>query len=387
MTPPRRFRWGFVLLGLVLVALIGWLVFGRKPAKARTPPPVAVSVAKVTLQSVPVSISALGAAQAWQGVLINPQISGRVVYVAKEGDDVRAGALLVEIDCGPYRAALTQAQGNLARDQAMLAGAQLNLARYQTLVAQNSIARQTMEDQAATVKQDEGIVLADRGAAAAAETNVRYCRIASPITGRVGVRLVDPGNVVTSSLTTGIVSVNQIQPIAVTFTVPQGDFQRLSDASNGFRTPLATQAFSQETGAALGSGELVVADNHVDQATGTVQLKARFPNDSRQLWPGQFVNVRLVLQTLANAPTIPAEAVNQGPNGAYAYVVGADDKVAARAIAVETTQGGVAVIQSGLKVGETVVTDGQMSLSPGATVAYGGAPGHSGAGGSRRRPS
>ena len=385
MTAPRRFRWGFVLLGLVLIALVAWLALGHRPAKPRAPPPVPVSVAKVALQSVPVSISALGAAQAWQGVLINPQISGRVTYVAKEGDDVRAGAVLVQIDCSPYRAALTQAQGALARDQAVLAGAQLNLTRYQALVAENSIARQTMDDQAATVKQDEGVVVADRGAVAAAETNVRYCRIASPIDGRVGVRLVDPGNVVTSALTTGSVSVNQIQPIAVTFTVPQGDFQRLSDASNGFRTPLATQAFSQETGAPLGAGELVVADNHVDQATGTVQLKARFSNTSRQLWPGQFVNVQLTLQTLQNALTIPAQAVNQGPNGAFAYVVGADDKVEVRPILVSTTQGGVAVIQNGLKPGEIVVTDGQMSLNRGATVAYGGERGPSPGGGGRRR--
>ena len=384
MTAPRRFRWGFVLLGLVLIALVAWLVFGRRPERPRTPPPVPVSVAKVTVQSVPIAITALGAAQAWQGVLINPQISGRVIYVAKEGEDVLAGALLVQIDCAPYRAALTQAQGNLARDAATLAGAQLNLARYQTLVAQNSLARQTLDDQAATVKQNEGVVLADRGAVAAAETNVRYCRIASPIAGRVGVRLVDPGNVVTSALTTGIVSVNQIQPIAVTFTVPQGDFQRLSDASSGFRTPLATQAFSQETGAPLGAGELVVADNHVDQNTGTVQMKARFANDSRQLWPGQFVNVRLVLKTVADAPTIPAQAVNQGPNGAFAYVVGADEKVEVRPITVATTQEGTAVIQSGLRPGEVVVTDGQMSLSRGASVAYAGAQGHPGGGGHRR---
>jgi multidrug efflux system membrane fusion protein len=368
----------------LLIALIAWLALGRRPAKARTPPPVPVSVAKVTIQSVPITITALGAAQAWQGVLINPQISGRMTYVAKEGEDVRSGALLVEIDCAPYRAALTQAQGNLARDASTLAGAQLNLGRYQTLVAQNSLARQTLDDQAATVKQDEGVVLADRGAVAAAETNVRYCRIASPIDGRVGVRLVDPGNVVTSALTTGIVSVNQIEPIAVTFTVPQGDFQRLSEASNGFRTPLATQAFSQDSGAPLGSGELVVADNHVDAQTGTVQLKARFPNDARQLWPGQFVNVRLVLGAAANAPTIPAAAVNEGPNGAYAYVVGADDKVEPRPITVATTQEGTAVIQSGLKPGEIVVTDGQMSLSRGASVDYAGSPGR---GGGRRHAS
>jgi membrane fusion protein, multidrug efflux system len=201
--------------------------------------------------------------------------------------------------------------------------------------------------------------------------NVNYCRIPSPVDGRVGVRLVDPGNIVTTGLTTGIVSVNQIEPIAVLFTVPQGDFQRLSAVSGGFSRPLAVEALSQETGADLGAGELVVADNHVDQATGTVQMKARFPNPGRQLWPGQFVNVQLTLQTLRNAITVPAAAVNQGPKGAFVYVVGPGNKAVNQAVNVVTTEGAVAVIQGGLKAGQLVITDGQMSLRPGATVAFG----------------
>ncbi|HZZ88216.1 MAG TPA: efflux RND transporter periplasmic adaptor subunit [Caulobacteraceae bacterium] len=377
MTPPRRFRWGFALLGAVLVGLIAWLALGGQPAKpAHGAPPVPVTVAKATTQDVPVTVTALGAAQAWQSVLIVPQVSGRLTYVAQEGQDVRAGALLVQIDCGPYQAALTQAQGQLRRDQATLEGARRDLARYQTLVGQNSIARQTAEDQAATVKQEAGTVLADQGAVQAAVVNVRYCRIASPVDGRVGVRLVDPGNVVsTAGTTAGIVSVNQIQPIAVTFTVPQGDFQRLVAASDGFRRPLTTTAASQETGAQLGSGELVVADNHVDPATGTVQMKAKFPNPGRELWPGQFVNVNLTLQTLSRATVVPAQAVNQGPDGAYVYLVAADDKVAQQKVTVLTTQGALAVIQSGVTPGQSVVTDGQMSLKPGSAICL---PGHCG---------
>jgi len=365
---------------VALVALIAWLMLSQKPAKPKGPPPVSVTVAKATSQDVPLYVTALGAAQAWQGVLINPQVSGRVTYVAKEGDDVRAGALLVQIDSGPYEAALTQAEGALHRDQALLAGARTDLARYQTLVAQNSIARQTYEDQEATVKQDEGVVLADQGTVRAAKVNVNFCRITSPVSGRVGVRLVDPGNVVTTTLTTGIISVNQIQPIAVTFTIPQGQFQQLSNMSGAFTRPLATQAFSQETGASLGDGELAVADNHVDPSTGTVAMKARFENPSRQLWPGQLVNVRVTLQTLSHATTIPTTAVNQGPNGAFAYVVGVGNKVAARPITVMATEGGLAVIQSGLAPGATVVTDGQMSLRNGSTVAVPGASGHAGGG-------
>ena len=383
MGTPRRFRWGFVVLGILLIALIAWLAQCYKPTKPKGPPlPVAVTVAPVTVQDIDTSISELGAAQAWQGVLINPQINGRLTYVAREGDDVRQGELLVEIDCGPYKAALTQAQGVLRRDQAILAGAQSDLARFQQLVAQNSIARQTAEDEEATVKQDQGTVLADQGAVAAAQVNVGYCRIASPVSGRVGVRLVDPGNVVSTGLSTGIVSVNQVEPIAVLFTVPQGDFQRLSAVSGGFSRPLVAQALSQETGADLGSGELLVADNHVDQATGTVQLKARFPNLGRQLWPGQFVNVKLTLETLRNAITVPSAAVNQGPNGAYVYLVGPGDKAINQPVNVVATEGPTTVVQGGLKAGQLVVTDGQMSLKRGSQVAYGqhGKPGAGGGG-------
>jgi multidrug efflux system membrane fusion protein len=369
MAAAKAPRWGFILLGVVLVVLVIWFVLaGHKPAKPKGPPPVPVTVAKVTVEDVPATITALGAAQAWQGVLINAQVSGKLLFVAKEGTDVAAGALLAEIDSAPYRAALTQAQGALARDRALLQGAQVDLARFQKLAAQDSIARQQVDDEAALVKQDEGLVLADQGAVAAAQVNVNYCRITSPVAGRIGVRLVDPGNIVTANSTTGIISVNQVTPIAVTFTVPQGDFQRLADVSNGFTRPLPTQALSQETGEALGTGELTIADNHVDASTGTVALKAEFPNADRRLWPGQFVNVKLTLQTLSQVPTIPATAVNQGPNGAYVYVVGPNSTVTVRPVTVETTQDTVAVIKSGLKPGETVVTDGQLSLRQGSAV-------------------
>jgi multidrug efflux system membrane fusion protein len=365
----RRFRWGFAVLGLVVIALIAWVIFHPKAPPPHKPPPVAVTAAKVVAQDMPVAVTGLGAAQAWKSVLINPQVSGMLTYVAPEGTDVAEGALLAQIQVAPFQAVLTQAQGALRRDQALLAGARVDLARFQTLAAQDSIAKQQVDDQAALVKQDEGTVLADQGAVAAAQVNVNNCRITAPVAGRVGVRLVDPGNIVTTALTTGIVSVNQITPIAVTFSVPQGDFQRLSEVSNAFTRPMPAEAFSQETGAPLGAGQLNIADNHVDQTTGTVELKAQFPNTSKTLWPGQFINVRLTLQTLPNAITIPAAAVNQGPKGAYVYVVGAGSKVSLRPVTVTTTQDTTAIIQSGLSAGETVVTDGQMSLKPGMIVA------------------
>ena len=369
-----------VLAGLLVGAWLlirWWLTPARKPTAA---PTVAVSAAKVSVQDVPVTVTALGAAQAWTSDIILAQVSGKLLSVDfVEGTNVKVGQLLAQIDPAPYRAALTQAQGALERDRALLASARIDLARYQTLTAQDSIARQTTDDQAALVKQDEGTVLLDEGTVATAEVNLRWCRIISPIAGRTGVRMVDPGNLVTASeapssttsSTTaplGIVVVNQIEPIAVTFSVPQGDYQRLSDVSGGFRKPLATQALSQETGATLGAGALSIADNRVDPTTGTVKMKARFANSDEHLLPGQFVNIKLTLQTLSQATTIPAAAVNQGPNGPFAYVIGADQKVSMRPIKVSLTQDATAVIATGLKPGETVVTDGQMSLSAGSVV-------------------
>ncbi len=362
-----------------------------------------VTVARVSLQDVPISITALGAAQAWTSDAIFAQVSGKLLRVNfTEGSYVKAGQLLAEIDPAPYRAALTQAEGTLRRDQALLAGARTDLARYQLLSRQDSIARQTYEDQAALVKQDEGTVQLDEGQVAAAKVNLGWTHITSPIAGRAGVRMIDPGNLVSAggstgsvqntaastnntpapgaggSSGTGIVIINQIEPIAVTFTVPQGDFQRLSDLSGAFRRPMAAIVNSQETGALLGSGELRIADNRIDPSTGTVELKARFPNLGERLWPGQFVNVRLTLQTLHNATIIPVTAVNRGPNGQYVFVVGADHKVAMRPIAVSWTQGATAVIKGGLQAGEIVVTDGQMVLKPGSLVrvAKPGAAGH-----------
>ena len=370
MATPRRIRWGFVVLAVILVGLLAWLwIATHQPAKPTKSPSVPVTTVKVALQDVPVVISAIGAAQAWQAVTINAQVTGKLKYVAPEGADVREGTLLAEIDAAPYLAVLTQAEGTLRKDQALLEEAQIDLKRYQTLAAQDSISRQQAEDQAELVKQDEGVVQTDQGNVAAAKINVGYCRITAPAAGRVGVRLIDPGNIVTVAGTTGIVTLNQLTPIAVTFTVPEGDFQRLAQASSDFTRPMATLALSQETGQPLGSGELSVSDNHVDQATGTVAMKARFPNDSRQLWPGQFLDVRLTLQTLSNVTTVPAAAVNQGPKGAYVYVVGPGNKAQMRVIQILTTQDTIAVVKSGLKSGETVVTDGQMTLRPGSIVA------------------
>jgi membrane fusion protein, multidrug efflux system len=392
MTARQRSHWIFATLGALATAMVAWVLLNRTPAKPPSIPAIPVSLATVASRDIPVSISALGAAQAWTSVAVFAQVSGKLLTVNfSEGTDVKAGQLLAQIDPAPYLAALTEAQGALKRDQALLAEARIDLIRYRTLQTQNAIAGQQVDTQAALVHQYEGTVLIDQGAVAAANVNLGWCRIVSPIAGRVGVRLVDPGNLVsasgsvsntpgtaaatnTSSSSSGtgggssIVVINQIRPIAVTFTVPEGDFQHLSDLSHQFRAPLATKAFSQETSALLGSGELSIADNRIDPTTGTVELKARFDNAAERLWPGEFVNVELTLQILRRATTMPVAAVNRGPNGSFAYVVGPNKTVSVRPVTVSWTQGSTAVIQSGVKPGESVVTDGQMILKAGSLI-------------------
>jgi multidrug efflux system membrane fusion protein len=369
MASKGRFHWGFVALAVVLAGLIAWLTLGgKKTTKAPPQPVVAVTTAKASVRDFPVVVTALGSAQAWQGVLIRAQVNGRLLSIpVAEGSEVKAGQVVAEIDPSFYRTTLMQAQGALQRDQAQLEAAQIDLARYQKLAAQDSIAKAQVDTQAALVKQIEGSVMIDRGSVQSATVNLNFTRIKSPVTGRAGVRLVDPGNLVSTNDTTGIISVNQVSPIAVTFAIPQGDFQRLAAASGGFRKPLLTQALSQETNQPVGQGQLMVADNHVDPSTGTVQMKARFANEKRTLWPGQFVNVRLTVQTLPHALTVPAAAVNQGPNGPFVFVV-SNDKAMVHPVTVVATQDAIAVIGSGLQPGDMVVTDGQLALRPGSKV-------------------
>ena len=374
-TQKRRgkFRWGLLILVAILAGILAWLAFGQKKKEAPRPRgAIAVATAKVTPADVPLSVTAIGQAQAWQAVLVKAQVSGKLLRLpVKEGADIKAGDLIAEIDPVIYQAQLTQAQGVLTKDKAVLANEQVDLTRYRQLVSQDSIARQQADTQEALVKQTEGVIQQDEGAVALAQANLAYTRITAPISGRVGVRLVDAGNLITANDTTGIVSINQVSPIAVTFTVPQGDFQRLSQVSNGFQHALVTQAFSQETNAPVGTGALSIADNHIDPATATVGLKARFDNPGKQLWPGQFVNVILTLETLKNALTIPSAAVNEGPNGPFAFVVDANGKATQRPITLVTTQGDVAVVKTGLKAGETVVIDGQLQIKNGAMVRQG----------------
>jgi multidrug efflux system membrane fusion protein len=365
----KRLPVGLVGAGAGALVLFGWVLFREKPSSQPFLPPVTpITVAKVERRDVRLSINALAQAQGWQAVVVRAQVNGTLLRVpVREGSDVDKGELIAEIDPAPFHAVLMQARGALVRDQAQLELARLKLTRYRQLADQDSIANLDVESQAALVSQMEGAVMLDQGALAAAQVNLNYTRILAPVAGRVGVRLVDAGNVVSTTDTAGIVTINQITPIAVTFTVPQGEFLRLTQVSDGFRKPLVTEAFSQESGQLLDTGELVVVDNRVDPATATVQLKARFTNAQRHLWPGQLLNVRLTLQTVRNVLALPTVAVNQGPKGSFAYVI-EDDKAVLRPLEVELGQDEITVVRSGVEPGDAVVVEGQGSLRPGAKV-------------------
>ena len=369
MGASKRFPLGLVGVGAVALALFGWALFHKKAAPRTAPPPVtAIAVGKVEKRDVPVSINALAQAQGWQAVVVRAQVNGTLTQVpVREGAEVSKGDLIAEIDPAPFRATLMQAQGALRRDQAQLDLAKLKLTRYRQLAEQHTIATLDVDTQAALVDQLEGAVMLDQGAVASAQVNLNYTRIAAPISGRVGVRLVDAGNLVSASDTAGIVTINQISPIAVTFTLPQGEFQRLSQVSEGFSKPLVTEAYGQESGELLDTGELVVVDNRVDPSTASVQLKARFANAKHHLWPGQLLNVRLTLQTLHDVVALPTIAVNQGPKGPFAYVI-ENDTAVVRPLVVDVRQDDITTVKSGVQPGDAVVIEGQGSLRPGARV-------------------
>ena len=369
MGPSKRFPVILVGVGAIALALVGWTLFHKKAASRTAPPSVtAIAVGKVERRDVSVSINALAQAQGWQAVVVRPQVNGPLLQVpVREGSDVAKGDLIAEIDPTPFRHMLMQAQGALRRDQAQLDLARLKLARYRQLAEQHTIATLDVDTQAALVEELEGTVTVDQGAVGSAQVNLTRTRIVAPIPGRVGVRLVDAGNLVSTTDTAGIVTINQISPIAVTFTVPQGEFQRLSQVSDGFRKALVTEAYGQESGELLDTGELVVVDNRVDPNTATVQVKARFANAQQHLWPGQLLNVRLTLLTLHNALALPTIAVNQGPKGPFAYVI-ENDTAVVRPLVIDVRQDEITTVKSGVQPGDAVVTEGQGSLRGGAKV-------------------
>lgn len=373
----RRARRRWIAVGLVAVASLAALVVVRArsgapgaatpPAGAREQRPVPVTVAAVARRDVPVYLEGLGTVVAYRTVTVKTQVDGRLDQVLfREGQAVRRGEVLAQIDPRPFQIQLEQAQGALARDEAQLRNARLNVERDRQLVAEKLIAQQQFDADVAAAGQLEGAVAIDRAAIASARLNLDYARIASPIDGVTGIRQVDPGNVVRSSDANGIVVITQVDPIAVLFTLPQDELTAVSSALAA--GPLAVDAFSRDGSSLLGSGRLELVDNQINQGTSTIRLKGVLPNPRRVLWPNQFVNARLRVATHRGALVVPATAVQRGPAGAFVYVIGADATATPRPIQISATQGDLAIVD-GVQEGERVVVEGQNQLRPGARVA------------------
>lgn len=329
--------------------------------------PVPVTVAAAVRHDVPILLDAIGTVQAFNTITVRAQVDGQLVEIAfREGQEVKQGDILARIDPRSYQAALDQAVAKKAQDEALLANARLDLQRYASLAANAGVSRQQQDTQRALVAQYEAQVQADQAAIDAARTQLSFATIRSPIDGRVGLRLVDQGNLVRAGDATGIVTVAQLQPIAVTFTLPQQDLGRVLEALG--RGPVPVQAVTQAGNGPTEQGTLLTLDNQVDQQTGTIKLKAAFPNEDRRLWPGAFVRVRLQVDTVPDAVTVPLVAVQRGPDGAYAFALKPDHTVEQRPLQLGTLTATEAVVRQGVQPGEQVVTSGALRLTPGAQV-------------------
>jgi multidrug efflux system membrane fusion protein len=365
-------RWVVVAIAVVVVAAVVWFVRrprGNAPSAAQQQQrPIPVVTGTVQQRDLPIYLDGLGSVIAAKTVTVRTQVDGRLDSVLfREGQVVRRGQVLAQIDPRPFEVQLHQAEGALDRDAAQLRTARLTLARNQDLLKRKLIAPQDVDNAAATVGQFEGGVRIDQAQIDSAKLNLDYARITSPIDGVTGVRLVDPGNVVHASDATGIVVLTQLDPIAVLFTLPQDDLPRVAQQME--LGTLTVEAWSRDGNTKLAAGELLLIDNQINQNTATMRLKATFANPQRLLWPNQFVKARLLLSVRKGALVIPATAVQRGPDGTFVYAVGADDTVQARKVDVDLTQADAVAIARGLQAGEVVVTDGAASLRPGAKIA------------------
>lgn len=340
-----------------------------KNARAGGPPPaVPVGVAAVKQRDFPVYLTGLGSVQAFNTVALKSRVDGQIMQVNfREGQDVHKGELLIVIDERPFQVTLAQAQANLQRDEAQLANAKAQYERNKALYESGVVAKQDLDTMTASFGQYEGTIAADKAAIDQAKLNLVYCRITSPIDGRIGLRQVDPGNYVTAASTTPMVVITQLHPIAVTFTLPEDQLQSVLQQMR--KGPMQVDVYSRDGQTKLSAGKLLTIDNQIDPATGTAKLKAVFDNPENMLWPNEFVNVHLLLETRKDAITAPAAAVQRGPSGSFTYVVDSNNTVQMRPIQIALTQGNTVVIGSGLQPGERVVTDGQEKLQAGSRVA------------------
>jgi len=376
LTPPAgsRRRWGVVLLVVCLIAIGAYVFFSmaqsRSPKKGQslvTPmvPVIAVEARKTVFN---VYISGLGSVTPLNTVTVKTRVDGQLMEVFfREGQIVSSGDLLAKIDPRPFEAQLIQAEGQMARDRALLKNAQLDLQRFRLLLEKAAISKQQADTQEALVHQYEGAVKADQGQIDNVKLQLVYCHITAPISGRVGLRLVDPGNIVHASDPNGLVVITQLRPIAVIFPIPEDNLpQILARLKTGERLPV--EAYDREMKQKLAVGSLLTADNQIDPATGTVRLKAIFSNEKNELFPNQFVNARLLVDVRREAVVVPTPAIQRGPQGTFVYVVKADRTATVRPVNVGEIQGGEASIKTGLLPGELVVVDGQDRLREGTRV-------------------
>lgn len=362
---------GAVAVLAVAAVMVVWLAApgDRVPqAAAQMPPPaVPVTAGIVRARDMPVYLNGIGTVEAYNEVAVKSRADGQIVKIAfTEGQEVKAGEPLIEIDPRPYQAALDEALAAQEKDQAKLQGDTADLNRYARLVGPGFQTRQSYDQQKATVAQDQAALKADGAQIETARLNLSYCDIRAPIAGRLGARLVDVGNLVHASANTTLVTINQMKPIFVSFTLPQKDLDRIRAQQT--KAPLVVNALSGNAKRKLATGKLTLIDNAINQATGTIDLKARFANRHERLWPGEFVNVRLILEIRHDVPTVPSQTVEKGPVGHFVYVIKPNDTVERRAVALAGVQNGRAIITKGLAAGERVVVNGQYRLTDGARV-------------------
>ena len=368
---PSRQRVIWIVVGLALLTALAWVIFRphtqpTRASRANTPTPVVLAEAQQG--DMPVTINGLGTVTPLAMVTVRTQISGQLIQIGfQEGQEVNKGDFLAQIDPRPYQAALDQAQGQLLRDQAQLANARRDLTRFNRLVAENSIAQQQRDTQEALVHQLEGTVATDQGLVDNAKLNLAYCRIVAPVSGRIGLRQVDAGNYVQVSDTNGLVVITQVKPISAIFSLPEDNLQAIKKRLNAGAT-LQVIAFDRSGVNKLATGTLVTVDNQIDPTTGTVKLRAQFDNNDEILFPNQFVNVQLLVDTLQGTTLVPSAAVQRGAPGTFVYLVKPDDTVTVRAVKVGPSDGERVTVASGLAPGDKVVVDGADKLREGAKV-------------------
>ncbi|HEV8017737.1 MAG TPA: efflux RND transporter periplasmic adaptor subunit [Steroidobacteraceae bacterium] len=367
--PPRL----AVAAAALVVLFAAWHWLGRKPSTAaKVPPAIPVDLATVRRADVPIYLEGLGTVQAFYTVTITARVDGQIEKVAfTEGQDVRKGDLLVQIDPRPYQAALGVAIATRDKDRAQLANAHRDLERYELLEPEDLASKQTVDTERSLIAQLIAQIKGDEAAIDNARTQLEYATIRSPIDGRTGIRQVDPGNIVHGTDTTGMVVVTQLEPISVIFSLPEEAFAELSAALA--RGPVTATALSRDGKAQLDQGTVALIDNEIDQTTGTIRVKATLPNKQRRLWPGEFVNMRVQTQLQRQVLTIPASALERGPDGLFAYVVQPDSTIAVAQLTTGEQSGDVIVIEKGLAAGDQVVTSNHYRLQPGSRIRANGA--------------